>query len=103
MAIRLVRSDATQAGLDKAQASLSSATASGLAVIERASAKVRQQLTTPVADAASAKPAARSTARKTRSTATQAVAKSTAKAPAKAPAKRRSSAKPAPAADKAAR
>lgn len=44
VAIRLVRSDATRSGLDKAQSTLSSATASGLAAIERASAKVRGRL-----------------------------------------------------------
>lgn len=51
VAIRLVRSDATKTGLEKAQNSISSATASGLAVIERASAKARQQLEAPTEDA----------------------------------------------------
>ena len=44
VALRLVKTDKTRAGLEKAQGSLRNATVSGLEIIEQASARARKRL-----------------------------------------------------------
>ena len=99
LAMRLARADAAKAKLDKAQASLSSATASGLAAIERASAKARDHLTGPAAPAAPEKsPPARKVAKKAPA---KRAAKTAAKAASKTTSRRRTKADaPAPKTDR---
>lgn len=56
--LRLAKSEKTQAGLDKAQNTLRSATVSSLEVIEQASTKARQRLTGDSVDASASHEAA---------------------------------------------
>ena len=50
VALRLIKTDKTKAGLDKAQDKLRDATVSSLEAIEHASARARKRLTTAEAD-----------------------------------------------------